>query len=497
MNIKGERPLGLSEAVLESAPDSIFAFRDGEIVYVNPAATRLFGFERHELIGQSIDVLFGRESAELIRNDARELPSPAREYRARDRHGAALIVEIILFRTNHQEPQAVVAFARDVSERHRTREQLARADRMAALGILAAGIAHEINNPLAYMALGVEALQRHLERLPVDAQTRQAALALLDPVRIGADRVADIVRELRTVSRSEIEVASAVSLATVIATAERMVAHELRDRTRISVRVEEDPQVLGHAGRLEQVLINLLTNAAQAFTSESVDPQIVITCTERLGVAEIDIEDNGPGIPAHLRARVFDPFFTTKPAGVGTGLGLSICHGIVNRMGGEITIDDSRLGGTRVRVRLPSVSLGESRPVDPSDVTPVQHRDRRLRVLVIDDEPALGRAVQSLLGREHDVFVATSGAEGLERIASGDPLDVVLCDVMMPHLTGAELHARVSLDHPTMARRFVFMTGGAVTKEADAFLKTTLQPCLQKPFTPSELRATLLRIAAP
>ncbi len=500
MNIERDGPK-LSEVVLESAPDSIFIFRAGDILYANRATALLFGYrEPREILAVPLDALFDHESLELIRERERRMNAPGercfpREYRAQRKDGAWVIVDVTLFVISHEGAPASVAFARDVSERHRMREQLARADRMAALGMLAAGVAHEINNPLAYMALGIEALGKHLTRMSGDSHARDAALALLEPIRIGADRVTDIVRELRTLSRPEADLASPVPLSSVIVTAQQMVAHELRDRTRVSVRIEGDPRVIGHAGRLEQVLINLLTNAAQAFTNESVDPQIIITCAERSGNVELDIEDNGPGIPPNLRARVFDPFFTTKPAGVGTGLGLSICHGIVNRMGGEITIDARSCGGTRVRVRLPSTPVGETRQSEERDAG-ISTRERRLRVLVVDDEPALGRAVQSLLSREHEVAMTTNGAEGFERIASVDPPDVVLCDLMMPEMTGAELHARVLREYPALARRFVFMTGGAITSETRAFLTTIAQPCLQKPFSPSELREVLLRVGS-
>jgi CheY-like chemotaxis protein len=182
---------------------------------------------------------------------------------------------------------------------------------------------------------------------------------------------------------------------------------------------------------------------------------------------------------------VFDPFFTTKPVGVGTGLGLFVCHGIVEALGGEIAVDSAPGRGTSVRVRFPRAAPAADAPA-PRALAPATSR---ARILVVDDEPMVCELVRAILGAESSVDVTSSAAEALERLRGAEPYDLVLCDLMMPEMTGAELCRRVEAERPGAARRIVFMTGGAVSETLDSYLEESSRPQLDKPFTPDELRA--------
>jgi CheY-like chemotaxis protein len=257
----------------------------------------------------------------------------------------------------------------------------------------------------------------------------------------------------------------------------------------------EVPAVRANESRLGQVFLNLIVNAAQATPegrAERNEIRIRIAPWDGGRVA-VEVRDTGTGIdPAHL-PRIFDAFFTTKPVGVGTGLGLAICHRIVTSLGGEIEVR-SELGiGTTVRVLLPVAvhpELEEPVVARPS-LTPV----RRGRILIVDDDSAMCSAIRRTLSG-HEVVAVTLAREALERVASGEQFDVVMSDLMMPHMTGMDLHAELSHIAPEVADRMVFMTGGAFTPGAREFLDRVPNPRLDKPFEPGTLRAlvqTLMR----
>lgn len=505
--------------LVETAPDGVVITRNGEVLYANPAAARQLGRDRpeeviglrlHEMLDPPGDALVMRDRIRAMTERGERLAP--REYRLRRADGSTMVAEITSHPIEYEGGIAVLAIARDLTERLRMQEHLVRADRLAALGTLAAGVAHEINNPLAFVSLGIDALERQVARAIPDPQLREETLALLDPIRAGSGRVAEIVRDLLLFSRPGETAPGPIAIGHAIEAAQRIAGHELRHRARLEIDCEctegGGPLVIGHAARLEQVIVNLLVNAAQAFPEGARDPRVRVRCRAHDGAVTIEVEDNGPGIAEEVRGRVFDPFVTTKPAGVGTGLGLSVCHGIVTRMGGTISIDSAPGRGTTVRIRLPSASVsasasaaGEAPRADAARARPAPDSEpapARLRVLVVDDEPALGRALRSLLAREHEVTVVGDGESALAAIvAAGEAaFDVVLCDVMMPGMTGPELYQRVLDRAPALARRFVLMTGGALTPSTAAFLAEFPLPRLDKPFSPAQLRAALARAAS-
>jgi KaiC/GvpD/RAD55 family RecA-like ATPase len=198
------------------------------------------------------------------------------------------------------------------------------------------------------------------------------------------------------------------------------------------------------------------------------------------------ISDTGPGMPPEVLRRLFTPFFTTKPIGVGTGLGLSICHRLVTSFGGQISVDSQPGNGTVFRIFLP-----QAESEDATDETPVAapRAARRGRVLVVDDEKAIGQTVRRTLEPEHEVTALTSARDALERIEAGERFDVILCDLMMPQVTGMDLHAAMLQAAADQAARIIFLTGGAFTPAARAFVDKTTNLWIEKPFDVRQLRA--------
>jgi CheY-like chemotaxis protein len=238
------------------------------------------------------------------------------------------------------------------------------------------------------------------------------------------------------------------------------------------------------------VFLNLIVNAAQAIPEGKADHNriTVATHTDAMRRAVVEVHDTGPGIPRRLLKDLFKPFFTTKPAGVGTGLGLAICHRIVTGMGGEISVSSTPGEGTLFRVTLPGARIEPGPPAPRRTVRPAA---RRGRILMIDDDLLIATTVRRALCAEHDVTALLRAQDALDRIASGERYDVILCDVMMPSMTGIEFHERLSRELPDQAGRIVFLTGGAFTSTARTFLDEVSNVRMEKPFEVQALRALI------
>lgn len=389
--------------------------------------------------------------------------------------------------------------------KHALDARIAVAGRLAALGTLAAGLGHEINNPLTYVLgnvdFALDVLRRHgftgdgagpeRDASPaLDGDLREVA-AVLAEARQGALRVRDTVRSVKHFARVEEAATARVEVREPLEEALRMTGVELRDRARVRVEYGATPAVMADPARLQQVFVNLLLNASQAVAEGATarSEVSVRTSTDARGHAVVEVRDTGRGIaPADL-PRVFEPFFTTRPVGGGAGLGLAVCHGVVAALGGEITVESELGRGAVARVTLPPAPAAEA---PPAPGVPASEPARRGRVLVIDDEDAVARSIARMLRAAHDVVVETDPRDALARIDAGEPFDLVLCDLMMPAMSGIELFEALAAAHPSVAARVVFITGGAVSQRAREFLARQARPHLAKPFSAESLR----RVAA-
>ena len=391
----------------------------------------------------------------------------------------------------------VVVF-RDVTEQRHLEERVARSERLAAIGTMSAGMAHEINNPLSYVlsnvTFAIEELRELADQMRVIAGPTSHTMAsrvanithALADAQEGGERVNRLVHDLKKFGRFDKAETTALELSEVLESAIRMTENIVRHHARVRRHYGTTPFVDAAESQLGQVFINLLVNAAQAMGEGQVDTkQIVITThTDTAGRAVAEVCDTGPGIPPEILRRIFDPFFTTKDVGKGSGLGLSIAHSIVESLGGEISVESHVGKGTTFRVALPPAKQRDSAKVRDAQPTSVS----RGRVLVIDDEPAIGRVVSRVLQSEHDVFVVTDAREALTRIAAGETFDVVFCDLMMPGVTGMDFFESLQKSKPELAHRVVFVTGGVFTERTTEFLNQTSNATLSKPFMAMALK---------
>lgn len=385
----------------------------------------------------------------------------------------------------------------DVTERHALRERLARQERLVTAGTLAAGVGHEINNPLTYVSANLEYVIDRLGTLAgeLPSSTLSDVVDVLGEAREGADRITKIVRGLRSFARQDAPLAP-TDVHTAIGVAADLAVHELRGRATLSMELGEVPRVLADEPRLAQVFVNLLVNAAQAFPEGDPEANRIVVRTRLLGDGrvEVAVADNGPGIAGDVLPRIFDPFFTTKDIGRGTGLGLAISHSIVASTGGEIWCSTEPGKGTTFSVVLapatPSATTGEPE-------RPRVEEGRRGRVLVVDDEPAVLRIIERTLRGEHDVVLHADSREALRALQQPDAtFDAIFCDLVMPHMSGMELYLHARRHDGAVADRFVFLSGGTVDDGLTAFLAEVPNERLEKPFSNQQLRAVARRLAS-
>jgi len=382
-----------------------------------------------------------------------------------------------------------VLVSRDVSDKKQTEMHLMLSDRMASVGTLAAGVAHEINNPLASV---IANLDMALQDLVTLAETAKLPPDLSDEIkdaRGAADRVREIVRDLKIFSRGDEDRHGPVDVEHVLESTLRMAWNELRHRAKVVKHYTKVPNVDAHESRLGQVFLNLIINAAHAIPAGNYDTNEIriSTSLDPHGRVVVDIADTGTGIPVEVRPRLFTPFFSTKPIGVGTGLGLAISHRIITQFGGTITFDTEVGKGTTFHITL-KVAGGMPVAVPTQKIWTRAAAARRGNVLVIDDEESLAQALRRFLSVEHNVTAVYRARDALDLLELGTRYDVILCDLMMPQITGMELYSEIVRIDPAQARRIVFLTGGAFTPSAREFLVSTMNRRIEKPFDLKEVR---------
>jgi len=383
-------------------------------------------------------------------------------------------------------------------ERKRMQEERLLLDRLVSIGTLAAGVAHEINNPLAYVIANIDFA---LDRLPAAGPAIESAPDLAEVIlalrqaREGSERIRLTARDLKVFCHTDQDDPTSVDVRAVLESSITMAWNEIRHRARLVKVFANVPRVDANENRLAQVFLNLLVNAAQAITEgNAAGNEIRVSTWHDVAQVIVEISDTGTGIPPEAMGHLFQPFFTTKPAGVGTGLGLSICQGIITDLGGVISVRSQAGSGTTFRVALPGGKLEET--MKPSILPSHAALGRRGRVLVIDDEPALVRTIQRLLEVEHHVRTSTDARAALQMLVSEQNFDVILCDLMMPQMTGMEFHAELARAAPLIADRVVFLTAGAFTSKAKQFLDRVPNRRLEKPFDAKTLRATIHKLIA-
>jgi signal transduction histidine kinase len=424
--------------------------------------------------------------------------------------GLSLDTRAYVVRAYPLSERGVVLYIRDATDEREREIGRLQSEKLASIGMLAAGVAHEINNPAAFVLANIEALTGHmrliedkLREIPEMDAARPAlsnvlfeASAILQESKEGMARIQRIVRDLGSFSHADEDVSVPMSVNTAVESALTMLRNELKYRARVEQDLRATRLVLASAPRLGQVFLNLISNAVQALEEADVKRNLVrVRSYDDGDYVVVEVTDNGPGIAPDAAPRIFESFFTTKPRGMGTGLGLPISLGIVRSLGGEIIVDSRPGDGATFRVRIPATAAAPPARRQLPDTTPSRVFSRR-RILAVDDEALLLKAYRRMLSDAHDLVIALGGHEALGLLQKDAGFDVVLCDLQMPEMSGMELHAAVIKRYPALADRFVFVTGGAFSGDARRFLEDSVPAVIQKPFNVDDLMSLVDTIAS-
>ena len=393
-------------------------------------------------------------------------------------------------------------------------------DRLRTVGRLAAGLAHEVNNPLTFVLANLEslreshqAIRRFIRTLRVDLSTREAitpqsfeqitadanlqeviddAADMLTDCYKGMHRIQDIARSLGTFSRADDTQAEMIDITRIVDDACAMVFNQIRYRARLVKCFEPVPMIAAFPGRIAQALVNLLTNAAESIDGGAYEKHRIVVSTRLEGDHVIvAVTDTGAGIHEDDRARIFTPGFTTKAHEGSMGLGLSSCKRVAKEHGGTLEVHHLPDCGTRFELLLP-VDTGlhaveqrrESRPISEAPV-------KRARVLIVDDDAMVLSALRRRLRRRYDTVTVLGGVEALARLSEDPGFDSIVCDLMMPEVDGKSFYDAIQKDHPQLADRIVFMSGGAFTPRLRRFAAAVPNPVLQKPVSREDLESML------
>ncbi len=482
---------------------------EGRVVEFNPAAEAMFGRPREQAIGRSVaEVMIParyREAheagmARMAAGAAPRVLGRRLEMQALRADGSEFPIEMVLWRSDTGGSSYYTASIIDLSERRqaqetieRQRDALRQGEKLTAMGSLLAGVAHELNNPLAIVMGRASLLEEKTAGTPLAEDAGR--------IREAAERCGRIVRTFLNMARSKPSARAPVAVNELIHAAAELLQYGLRSHG-IELRLELGtalPTVMADADQIGQILLNLIVNGQQALGPVGAPRWLRIGSglepprSGREPRVWVRVQDNGPGVPAALRDAIFEPFFTTKPEGLGTGLGLAVSRGIAREHGGELRVEDAPEGGACFRLSLPI--SGEAEPL-PAPTAPAPLDEGRARLLVVDDEVEIADLMRAFLeGAGYEVATAESGEVALALLGEAR-FDAVVSDLRMPDLDGAGLYRRLRADWPQLARRLMFVTGDTLSPGARSFLEETGCPCLDKPFTKADLLARVQQLLA-
>lgn len=508
-----------SRLLLNRASDGVVVLDStSRVTYVNPAACAMLGVACEQLLGQPFAYAIPEEgrplgyAVECADGSLSQLTATA-IFSIWDGKEATIIQ--LQAAPRPSVPPSLPPSSLPVVSGPRVSE-----DRLRTVGRLAAGLAHEVNNPLTFVLANLEslreshqAIRRFIRKLRVDLATREeitpqsfdqiAADAnlqeLIDDIADmltdcykGMHRIQDIARSLGTFSRADDDQAEMVDITRIVDDACAMVFNQIRYRARLVKRFEPIPMIAAFPGRIAQALVNLLTNAAEAIEGGVYDEhQIIVSTRAEDGWLVIGVSDTGVGIPESDRDRIFTPGFTTKAHQGGMGLGLSVSRRVAQEHSGRLDVTHLPDRGTRFELILPADTgltpverRCDSRPISEA---PLQ----RLRLLIIDDDAMVLSALRRRLRRRYETVTVLGGSDALARLEEDPDFDSIVCDLMMPDIDGKAFYDKVKEDHPELADRIVFMSGGAFTPRLRKFAAAVSNAVLQKPVTREDLEAAL------
>jgi PAS domain S-box-containing protein len=529
---RAQRDLQASElrfrSVFDQVMDGILVIDPDSTAFLmaNRAMWEVMGYTQAELLGFRFGDIYLQKAGPLVEELVRKMNDceghVVHDIPLRHSEGRDIFFDVNFAPINIDGRRLLMGSFRDVTEKRALQASVAQADRLASMGMLAAGVAHEINNPLAYVLYNIESLTGELpkivrlmkrccstlrntagnaifdETVGEDAEllwpaTLEETINCARDAHSGTLRIKEIAKGLGSFSRVESNDHTEADLNYSIDCAINMAFNEVKYRAKLVKDLGSIPSIWASEGKLSQVFLNLLINSAHAIGEGGVENnRIAIRTWTEGGDVFAEVSDTGKGIAPENLERIFEPFFTTKPVGVGSGLGLAICKTIITDFGGTISVESEVGQGTRFLVRLPARDRDRTEEEPSAASRRMAVRAIAGRILVVDDDDSIRRMLQRMLGREHEV-VATASAEEARKVLESDScFDVIICDVMMPNMSGAELHEWLALENPELSERMMFLTGGAFTFSTSEYLRGVPNLRLEKPVDAAALKSLVM-----
>ncbi len=475
-------------------------FDTARIVEANDAARRMFGYSDAEFLamkGRRLVAPCDQDKVEALSRYLRERGwCVAPKLRCVRKDGSEFwgTFRILVFHDGEQRYE--VSMCHDITDQVKQEQGLAAESRLAAAGRVAAGVAHDLNNPAAYVQLNLGLVRELLAGASLPAEVVEELDAILADCDEGMQRIQASTAELASLARAARSEPGPVQLDEVVQAAARMAMPVVRHRAQLSLGILPRLVVEGHRDQLLRVVSNLLLNAAEAMEEGPAASQSIVVELRHLdGHALLTVEDTGRGMDAGLLERVFEPFVSTKATEGGSGLGLWLVQQMVERHQGTVLVNSEPGEGTRVAVRIPA-RLGVVKPAAvPGTVALPGGTDDRPRILVIDDERGIRSAFRRTLSRVGEVVLAIGGRQAQELLRQDTDFDAIVCDLMMPDLDGRDLYLWMAHRYPALAQRLVFCTGGSMAPKSTRFLDQVDNRVLQKPLDPATLREAVLEVA--
>jgi two-component system, cell cycle sensor histidine kinase and response regulator CckA len=495
------------KSIIQQMPDGVLIVDRDNVLFTNQTFARLLGYSAaEELVGRPKVGFIHPDQHSIVQERIERIidqggANPLLKLKMLGKNGSSVEFESSSISIQFDGKPAVMAVLRDITLQNQLEHQAVLNEKLATVGTLAAGIAHEINNPLTYVLANLVFLRENLDELKRQMEDKghvhagypklfEEILEEIEETAQGGERIREIVRGLKSFVRFDEDEVTAVDLNKTIDSAINMTFHEFKHKA----RVEKDfavhlPVLMANVGKLQQVFINLLINAAQSIEgNDPVDNKIHVRTALQEGSLLVEVTDTGKGIPPDILSKIFEPFFTTKPLGVGTGLGLSICDKIVRFYKGTMEVRSQVGKGTLFTVRLPLENGFEAPGTEPIP----QSTQQRGRILIVDDEPGNLEVLNRVLKKKNDILSALTGLDALAILErEGGKVDVIVSDLNMPDMNGINLYKIVAQKFPGLEKRFIFITGGIFMAESRDFFKVVHNRCLEKPFKFDELLAAI------
>ena len=483
-------------SIFNAASDALILWdAHGHMVDANPAAWNMGGYTREEFLKKPFDQHIHPSSLasyEKFKSDVATFKAASTETRAIRKDGSIIDLESRSIPMPYRGNPHILTITRDITEQKRVAEELARqrealrqSEKLSAMGELLAGVAHELNNPLAIL-MGRAAL---LENKTSDP----AVKAEVGKISAAAERCGRIVRTFLSMARQKPPECKPAGLTEVVTSAIDLLGYGLHSSgIELETRLAgELPEPYMDADQIGQIVINLLVNAQHVLEEQPSPRRILLETGQSEGGVYCRVSDNGPGVPAELQQRIFDPFFTTKDSSMGTGVGLSVSRSIAREHGGELRLEGNDQGATFVLWLPLDSGCANAGAVEKPDAVGALHAGH---VLVVDDEPEVAELLAEILRSAGlDTTLVHSGQEAMQWLEEHS-CDLVLSDIRMPDMDGPALWRALKEQHPGLASRMAFITGDTLSASIAPFLEETGLPWLEKPFTPEQLLALVARI---